>query len=91
MNRTDQRRNARRVACTDLPTKWGLFRAIGFELETYNGSRRVDTAVALVLGELNNDAPLVRIHSQCLTGDVLGSLRCDCGDQLELARPVASR
>jgi 3,4-dihydroxy-2-butanone 4-phosphate synthase/GTP cyclohydrolase II len=85
MNRTDQRRNVRRVACTHLPTKWGLFRAIGFELETYNGSRHVDTAVALVLGELNNDAPLVRIHSQCLTGDVLGSLRCDCGDQLELA------
>jgi 3,4-dihydroxy-2-butanone 4-phosphate synthase/GTP cyclohydrolase II len=51
-----------------------------------NGTRHVETALALVLGDLKaDDAPLVRIHSQCFTGEVLGSLRCDCGDQLDLA------
>lgn len=50
-----------------------------------NGVRRVETAVVLALGDLKEGAPLLRIHSQCLTGDVLGSLRCDCGDQLEFA------
>ena len=45
------------------------------------GTRRVETALALVLGDLTEGAPLVRIHSQCFTGEVLGSLRCDCNDQ----------
>ena len=75
----------RRLACTRLPTKWGAFQAIGFQREFCNGTRHVETAVALVLGELTEKAPLLRIHSQCLTGDVLGSLRCDCGEQLEQA------
>jgi GTP cyclohydrolase II len=56
-----------------------------------NGVHRFETAVVLTLGELIGDAPLLRIHSQCLTGDVLGSLRCDCGDQLEFAMRAISR
>jgi GTP cyclohydrolase II len=50
-----------------------------------NGDRRVETALALVLGDVTEDAPLLRIHSQCFTGETLGSLRCDCGEQLEIA------
>jgi GTP cyclohydrolase II len=47
--------------------------------------RRVESLVALVMGDIHSTPPLVRIHSQCLTGDVFGSLRCDCRPQLELA------
>src|SRR5262245_55413321 len=76
----------RRVASTRIPTKWGNFETLGFERESSNGTRHVETALAFVLGDLKKDgAPLVRIHSQCFTGEVLGSLRCDCGDQLDLA------
>lgn len=75
----------RRVAETKLPTKWGEFRAVGFSQERCNGGRRFDTALALIIGDVTAGAPLLRIHSQCLTGDTLGSLRCDCGQQLELA------
>ena len=76
----------RRVASTRIPTRWGVFETLGFEREFCNGTRHVETALALVHGDLSeDDAPLVRIHSQCFTGEVLGSLRCDCGDQLDLA------
>lgn len=86
MNRHNQTRTLRRVASTRIPTKWGVFETLGFEREILNGTRHVETALALVLGDLKeDDAPLVRIHSQCFTGEVLGSLRCDCGDQLDLA------
>lgn len=83
----------RRVASTRIPTKWGVFETLGFEREVLNGTRHVETALALVLGDLKaDDAPLVRIHSQCFTGEVLGSLRCDCGDQLDLAmRSIAEK
>jgi GTP cyclohydrolase II len=74
-----------RVAATRMPTKWGLFRAIGFERQVSNGGQRAETALAIVLGELTSGAPLLRIHSQCFTGEVLGSLRCDCNGQLEMA------
>ena len=74
-----------RVAATRMPTKWGMFSAIGFEHEVSNCSQRAETALAIVLGELTSGAPLLRIHSQCFTGEVLGSLRCDCNDQLEMA------
>ncbi len=68
-----------------------MFRALGFEREIANGTRRVETALALALGDLTEGAPLVRIHSQCFTGEVLGSLRCDCNDQLEIAmRSIAA-
>ena len=75
----------RRVASARIPTKWGLFETVGFELESLNGTRQVESAVAMIYGDLAGDAPLLRIHSQCFTGEVLGSLRCDCGDQLEIA------
>ena len=72
----------RQVADASLPTQWGEFRALGFE-RLING--RLETAMALVMGDISSGTPLVRIHSQCLTGDVFGSLRCDCGAQLESA------
>src|ERR1700686_1488526 len=74
-----------RIAATRMPTKWGMFSAIGFERQVSNGSQRAETALAIVLGDLTGGAPLLRIHSQCFTGEVLGSLRCDCNGQLEMA------
>jgi 3,4-dihydroxy-2-butanone 4-phosphate synthase/GTP cyclohydrolase II len=76
---------ARRIVSTRLPTKWAEFQAIGFERELFDGDRSIETAVALTLGDPTHDAPLVRIHSQCFTGEVLGSMRCDCGEQLAMA------
>jgi GTP cyclohydrolase II len=58
-----------------------MFRAIGYEREIDNGSRRVETAVALMMGDAAGRVSLVRIHSQCFTGEILGSLRCDCRGQ----------
>jgi len=74
-----------RIASARMPTKWGMFEAIGFERDISNGSQRVETALAIVMGDPTEGAPLLRIHSQCFTGEVLGSLRCDCHDQLEMA------
>jgi len=74
-----------RIVSTRMPTKWGMFDAIGFERDVSNGTRRIETALAIVMGDLTEGAPLLRIHSQCFTGEVLGSLRCDCSDQLEMA------
>jgi GTP cyclohydrolase II len=74
----------RKVSEADFPTRWGHFRIMGFE-GLFRGDRRVEEAVALVLGDIHAAPPLVRIHSQCLTGDVFGSLRCDCRQQLEMA------
>jgi GTP cyclohydrolase II len=74
-----------RLVSTHMPTKWGMFTAVGFERDVSNGSRPAETAVALVMGDLTAGAPLLRIHSQCFTGELLGSLRCDCHDQLEMA------
>jgi len=81
----------RRVAATRMPTKWGTFEAFGFERDISNGIRRTETALALVLGEVSEGAPLVRIHSECFTGEMLGSLRCDCGEQLEIALQAIAR
>jgi GTP cyclohydrolase II len=84
----------KKVAEADFPTRWGGFRILGFEgvLEPAQPcedgaapAKRVEGLVALVMGDVHAAAPLVRIHSQCLTGDVFGSLRCDCRLQLELA------
>jgi GTP cyclohydrolase II len=76
----------RKIASAEFPTRWGRFRILGFEGEFGTGSeRRRESAVALVMGDVLGAAPLVRIHSQCLTGDVFGSLRCDCRQQLEMA------
>ncbi len=72
-----------------FPSRWGDFRILGFEGQPENGAT-VETAVALVLGDIHSRPPLVRIHSQCLTGDVFGSLRCDCREQLEIALSMIS-
>ncbi len=77
-----------KIADADFPTRWGHFRILGFEgiPEPGNPARRsLESAVALVMGDLYSTPPIVRIHSQCLTGDVFHSLRCDCHDQLHLA------
>lgn len=71
----------RSVAHAELPTRYGRFTIHGFE-----GTGPQEEAIALVRGNLRGKvAPLVRVHSQCLTGDVLTSLRCDCRGQLELS------
>ena len=77
------------MAEADFPTRWGHFRILGFEGHFGDGlpgnDRRKEEAVALVMGDIHSAPPLVRVHSQCLTGDVFGSLRCDCRQQLEMA------
>jgi GTP cyclohydrolase II len=93
--------SVKKVAEADFPTRWGAFRILGFEgtLPASSGSQdglpaasgspaqvgKVEGLVALVMGDIHSRPPLVRIHSQCLTGDVFGSLRCDCRLQLEMA------
>ena len=67
-----------------FPTIWGEFRIMGFEGHQAS-EQRPEEAVALIHGDIHSAPPLVRIHSQCLTGDVFGSLRCDCRQQLEMA------
>ena len=74
-----------RLVSTRMPTKWGMFTAVGFERDASNANRPAETAVALVMGDVTAGTPLLRIHSQCFTGELLGSLRCDCHDQLEMA------
>ncbi len=92
MTAMTQTLTVRRIAAARMPTRWGVFQALAFEREIANGTRRVETALALVLGDLFEVAPLVRIHSQCFTGEVLGSLRCDCNEQLEIAmRAIAGQ
>ena len=87
----------KKIAEADFPTRWGAFRILGFEgllaascpcdeaSASGAGKGEVEGLVALVMGDIHSAPPLVRIHSQCLTGDVFGSLRCDCRLQLELA------
>jgi GTP cyclohydrolase II len=78
--------SVRQVASADFPTRWGQFRIYGFEGLFGEGTQeRKEEGVALVMGDVGSTPPLVRIHSQCLTGDVFGSLRCDCRQQLEMA------
>ena len=70
----------KRTSSTNLPTKYGDFKAMGYK-SLYDN----DEHVALVRGEINSEPTLVRVHSECLSGDFLGSLRCDCGDQASAA------
>jgi GTP cyclohydrolase II len=84
--------SVRKVAEADFPTRWGHFRILGFEGEYSDDdparcgqTAEKEEAVALVMGDIQGASPLVRVHSQCLTGDVFHSLRCDCRLQLELA------
>lgn len=81
-------KDIQQAANANFPTRWGTFRILGFEgqLDAPDPQgRMVEEAVALVYGEVHAAPPIVRIHSQCLTGDVFHSLRCDCRLQLELA------
>jgi GTP cyclohydrolase II len=74
------------IASADFPTRWGKFRIYGFRAQSgTDGSHEMEEAVALVMGDIHSSPPLVRVHSQCLTGDVFHSLRCDCRQQLEMA------
>ena len=76
-----------RVAEARLPTKYGEFKAIAYRSAVDPGEH-----IALTIGDWQPDHPvLVRIHSECLTGDVFGSLRCDCGEQIELALTILGK
>ena len=89
--------SVKKIAEADFPTRWGAFRILGFEGVNAAGQSGGASAhteeglVALVMGDIHTKPPLVRIHSQCLTGDVFGSLRCDCRLQLELALKAISK
>jgi len=79
--RMQTERLVRRIASPRLPTAFGDFRVVAFKSDVTH-----EEHVALVAGEIREDEPvLVRVHSQCLTGDVFGSIRCDCGEQLRTA------
>jgi GTP cyclohydrolase II len=81
----------RQIADVSLPTPWATFRLLGFEALHFNaraGTERVESALALLLGDIHSSPPVVRIHSQCTTGETFRSLRCDCHDQLHLAMRV---
>ncbi len=79
-----RRRHEKTIECVtvaDLPTKFGHFKAYGYQSKITG-----EHHIALVKGDVSTDAPvLCRVHSECLTGDTFGSLRCDCGEQLEVA------
>lgn len=87
MKRDDFSLSARCIAETQLPTKWGKFRVLGFERPARS---TLETAVVLIVGDVLSRTPLVRIHSECFTGDVFGSQRCDCGEQLDRAMRAIS-
>jgi GTP cyclohydrolase II len=84
-----------KVADADFPTRWGHFRILGFEGLIENPAAcngnipalavQIESAVALLMGDIHSAPPIVRIHSQCLNGEVFHSLRCDCRQQVELA------
>jgi GTP cyclohydrolase II len=78
----------KQIADVSLPTRWANFRVLAFEgmqADSETKEEHIETALALVLGDIHCSPPIVRIHSQCATGDVFHSLRCDCHDQLHLA------
>ena len=76
-----------RVVEADFPTKYGQFRIYGY-INKLNGEHHV----AMTMGEVENGTPvLVRVHSECLTGDALGSARCDCGDQYDAAMRMIAK
>jgi GTP cyclohydrolase II len=78
----------KQIADISFPTRWAEFRLLGFEAhraDKSNGLESCETALALVLGDVHGHPPIVRIHSQCITGEAFHSLRCDCHDQLHMA------
>ncbi len=79
------------IADVRFPTHWADFRLLAFRgkhCDSDTKEERLETALALVLSDIHSSPPIVRIHSQCTTGDVFHSLRCDCHDQLHLAMRV---
>jgi 3,4-dihydroxy 2-butanone 4-phosphate synthase/GTP cyclohydrolase II len=76
------------VATADLPTRLGLFRIVSYQVKF-----ELQEPIALVMGQPaeQKQAPLVRMHSSCFTGDLIRSLRCDCGDQLHIALEMIAR
>ena len=78
--KSPQRTGVERIVNAPLPTVYGQFRAVG-----YLDHDRGDEQVALVHGEIGTDDVLVRLHSECLTGDAFGSRHCECGEQLDSA------
>jgi len=81
----------RQVADLNFPTLWADFRLLAFESVRARANIKeegLETALALLLGDIYSSPPVVRVHSQCTTGDVFHSLRCDCHDQLHLAMRV---
>jgi 3,4-dihydroxy 2-butanone 4-phosphate synthase / GTP cyclohydrolase II len=85
--RIQKEKLVRRVAETVLPTEFGEWKCIAYRAIT-----DPDEHIALVFGDVSGDEPvLVRVHSQCVTGDVFGSQRCDCGEQLQLAMQMIAR
>ena len=86
-HRRNREKLVERIAEADLPTKWGRFRIIA-----YGVKYEAQQPIVLVLGDVASARdPLVRLHSSCFTGDLLDSLRCDCGDQLHLALDMIGR
>ena len=83
-NQVVSKNQVQQIASADFPTRWGKFRIYGFRADAVDG-KPAEEAVALVMGDVKSAPPLVRVHSQCLTGDVFHSLRCDCRQQLELS------
>ena len=74
---------------TNFPSRWKNFHILGFE-NAPQDNQKIETTIALIINDIHSKPPLVRIHSQCLTGDVFGSLRCDCRQQLEMALSMIS-
>ena len=76
------------IATADLPTRFGPFKVIAYEVK-----HESQQPIAIVMGDLakSETAPLVRMHSSCFTGDLLNSLRCDCGDQLQIALEMIAK
>jgi 3,4-dihydroxy 2-butanone 4-phosphate synthase/GTP cyclohydrolase II len=86
-HRRQREKLVHRIAEADLPTKWGRFRVIA-----YGVKYETQQPLVLVMGQpADVAAPLVRLHSSCFTGDLLDSLRCDCGDQLHMALDMIGR
>lgn len=87
--------NLERITVINFPTRWAEFRLHAFKAAHTRGGRKAaqsETCLALVLGDIHKSSPVVRIHSQCTTGEVFHSLRCDCHDQLGLAlRTIAEQ
>jgi GTP cyclohydrolase II len=89
-DKSTQHRGVRRVASTRLPTVFGVFDLIGFERANKVKGEH-ETALVMKIGDLRDGIPLLRIHSQCLTGEMFGSLRCDCRGQLEFAMSAIAK